>query len=199
MDPSNQCHLLCIGKELWASSFGVRTTKFILLLSDANEGAARGLLGMGRWLQGERLWDRCMAGCLEMGRACLQCQRVSSFTGSQGEQEPRKLHSGIHPPTSKWIRVSIKASSRGARRRWCASDSYLLEGGEEICSYPLSYSTWHCTFCLYPTSAASYLRAPLRVVVENMGSEVDYAGSSPGYHLFARFLSEPSFSAEKWS
>lgn len=37
-----------IRRELWASSFGVRTHKFILLLAHANQGAARGLLGKGR-------------------------------------------------------------------------------------------------------------------------------------------------------
>lgn len=107
--------MLAIGRELWVSSFGVRTTKCILLLADANQGAARGLLGKAR-------------GCREKGWGTGMRQGarewVSQPTGSQEEQEPRK-------PQSRTLPTLSPAGENGLER---ASKQVLGEGGwrEEV-------------------------------------------------------------------
>lgn len=71
--------------------FGIRPTKFAQLLADASKGAARGLLGKRRRLQGERL------GVPANGQGVSAMQGLTTLAGPWQKWGPRNPHGESHP------------------------------------------------------------------------------------------------------
>lgn len=95
---------------------------------------------------------------------------------------------------ASFLSILCKALFKG-HRLWLKG--HFLRRQTPLLPTPSCYSTWPPIFCPCPTPVASHLKTSFCVVVENMGSEVDYPGSSPGYHLLFQPLSEPSFPQRK--